>query len=154
MLQETIAKELKAAMIAKDELRLSVFRMLLATLQNRTIQERAKRGADAVLGDEDVVQAIRGELKKRNDAAEAFTSGGRAEAAARERDEAAILATLLPAELSDETLDALVREGIRELGIASESDFGKLMGWLKGRVKGQASGERVSAAARKGIANA
>lgn len=154
MLQETIANGLKAAMIAKDELRLSVFRMLSAALQNRTIQERTKRGSDAVLNDEDVVQVIRGELKKRNDAAEAFATGGRAEAAARERDEAAILTTFLPQELSDAELDDLVQEGIRELGIASESDFGKLMGWLKGRVKGRAGGERVSIAARKGLANA
>ncbi|OHA09575.1 MAG: hypothetical protein A3A44_03160 [Candidatus Sungbacteria bacterium RIFCSPLOWO2_01_FULL_60_25] len=152
MLKDVIAKELKNAMVARDELRLSAFRMLTAAIQNREIAERTKRGAGAALGDEDIVQVIRGEVKKRNDAVEAYTAGGRVEAARRERDEAAVLAPLLPPELSDEELAALAEEGVRTLGASSEAEFGKLMGWLKGRIRGRASGERIAAAAKERLA--
>ena len=154
MLKETIAKELRDAMVAKNELRLSVFRMLAAAIQNREISERTKRGSDAVLGEEDITEVIRGEMKKRHDAAAAYTAGGRALAASRERDEAVVLVALLPPELSDEELAALADEGARALGISSAAEFGKLMGWLKGRVRGQASGERVLTAAKKRLAGA
>lgn len=152
MLQETIARELKAAMVAQDELRRSVFRMLTAAIHNREISERTKRGPDAALAEEDVIQVIRAEVKKRNDAAEAYAAGGRAEAAGRERDEAAILAFLLPPELSDAELAALVEQGVAALGISSASGFGKLMHWLRGRIRGRASGERVAAAAKERLA--
>lgn len=139
-------------MVAQNELRRSVFRMLTAAIHNREISERATRGPGATLTEEDIVQVIRAEMKKRNDAVRAYAAGGRHEAAARERDEAAILASLLPPELSDGELAALVEEGVVALGISSDQEFGKLMGWLKGRIRGQASGERVVAAAKKRLA--
>ncbi|OHA08227.1 MAG: hypothetical protein A3B37_03270 [Candidatus Sungbacteria bacterium RIFCSPLOWO2_01_FULL_59_16] len=155
MLQDTIAKELHEAMAAKNELRLSVFRLLSAAIHNREISERTKRRAGVALSDEEILQVVRGEMKKRNDAVEAYAAGGRHEAAAREREEAAVLALLLPPELSDAELAVFVEEGMRALGASSEApSFGKLMGWLKGRVLGRASGERVLAAARKRLADA
>ncbi|RJQ35984.1 GatB/YqeY domain-containing protein [Candidatus Parcubacteria bacterium] len=148
MLADTVAAQLKEAMVARDELRVSTLRMLQAALQNREITERGK-GSASPLTDAQVTAVVRAELKKRRDAIEAYRAAGRVDAAAREEAEAGVLAVLLPPELSDAELDALVAEGVLATGAASERDFGKLMGWLRGRVDGKASGERVAAAAKR-----
>lgn len=150
MLQERIASELKSALRGRDELRLSVFRMLSSAIHNREIERRARSGGgETPLTEEEVMQVIRAESKKRGEAAQAYQRGERTEAAARERTEAVILDSLLPPELSDGELGRMVAEGKAALGAATEKDFGKLMGWVMARVEGQASGERVSAVVRR-----
>ena len=148
MLADSVAVQLKEAIVARDELRVSTLRMLQAALQNREITERGK-GNTGPLSDADVTAVVRAELKKRRDAIEAYRNAGRAEAALREEAEAGVLQVLLPPELSDAELDVLVAEGVAATGAASVRDFGKLMGWLRGRIDGKASGERVAAAAKR-----
>lgn len=147
MLKEKIESELRQALKAGDQLKLSVFRMLSAALHNKEIEKRTRLGEarEMELTEEETIQVIRSELKKRQDAAEAYERGGRSEAAGRERAEAEVLAAFLPPELSDAELEKIISEGQAALGIASEKEFGKLMGWVMGRIKGQASAERVSA---------
>lgn len=154
MLKEKIAEELKEALRTGAELRLSVFRMLSAAVHNREIEKRTRSGvaSDATLTEEEIVQVIRSEVKKRRDAIEAYTKGGRPAAAEREAEEAAILGTLLPQELSDEELTALVAEGIATLHPTSARDFGTVMGWVMGRAKGRASGNRVAALIKERLA--
>lgn len=150
MLREKIDASLRDAMKDQDELRRSVFRMLVAAIHNREIEKRAKNkgAAGEPLTDEEVIQVIRAETKKRRDAIDAFTQGGRAEAAERERVESEILAALLPPELSDEELAKLIEQAIAATGATSEKEFGKVMGWVVGRAQGQASGDRMAAAIR------
>lgn len=154
MLKAHIESALTQALKSGDELRLSVLRLLLAALHNREIERRTKsgEGRDIPLTEEEVLHVIRGEVKKRRDAIEAYERGGRVDAAARERQELAILSTFLPPELSDEELTKIVRDGQAATGAATEKDFGALMGWVMGQVKGRASGERVSAIVRKVLA--
>lgn len=151
MLQARIESAIVEALRAHDELRLSTLRLLAAAMHNREIEKRSRiaPGDEVILTDEEVQQAIRSEQKKRRDAAGAYAAGGRPEAAAREEAEAAVLAEFLPAELSDEEIDAMVGEGMSALGITETSGFGRLMGWVMGRASGRASGERVSASVRK-----
>ncbi len=131
-------------------MKLSVLRMLASAMHNKEIEKRPRSGQDAVeLDDEEVIVIIRSEMKKRKDAAGAYERGGRAEAAEKEKKEAEILSSFLPQELSSEELDRIAAEGAKILGASSEKDFGKLMAWAMKNVKGQASGERVSAAVRK-----
>ena len=153
MSKDVIEAELKAAMRGGDALRLSVFRMLSAALHNREIEKRTRSGEarDAPLTDEEVMQVVRAEVKKRRDAIEAYERGSRPEAAAKERAEADILSSLLPRELGDEELAAIAAEGKAALGAAAQ-DFGKLVGWVMQRVHGRASGERVSAIVRRTLA--
>lgn len=153
MSKDVIEAELKAAMRGGDALRLSVFRMLSAALHNREIEKRTRSGEarDAPLTDEEVMQVVRAEMKKRRDAIEAYERGSRPEAAAKERAEADILSSLLPRELGDEELAAIAAEGKAALGAAAQ-DFGKLVGWVMQRVHGRASGERVSAIVRRTLA--
>lgn len=148
-LHQTILADTKTAMKERNELTLSVLRMLASTIHNREIEKRAKGGPTSELGDEELVSAIRAELKKRTDAVAAYDSAGRTETAAKERAEAEILQHYLPAELSDTELEAILREGIQTLGVASEKDSGKLTGWVMQRVGGRASGDRVRAHASR-----
>lgn len=142
---------MKEALRAGEELRLSVLRMLSSAIHNKEIEKRARLGGGAVqeLSDDEVIQAIRSELKKRKDASQAYAKGGRAEAARKEKAEAEILSAFLPREISDEELDEIVSEAAAALGRVSEKEFGKFMAWVMGRVKGQASGDRVAAAVKK-----
>ena len=147
-IRERIEQDTKSSLRAGDARRLSVLRMLSSTIHNREIEKRAK-GIGGELTDEEVLQAIRSELKKRTDAIDAYDKGHRPEAAERERSEAEILKAFLPPELSDEELLKVVREGIAKLAVSSEKDSGKLMGWVMQRVKGQASGDRVVAVVKQ-----
>lgn len=151
MLKKQIEAELQQAMRSGEALRLSVFRMVSAALHNREIEKRTQSGEakDAVLTDEEVIQALRSEWKKRKDAAEAYASAGRSEAAAQERREADMIAALLPQQLSDDAVGLLVREGMQTLGITSPKEFGQLMGWVMSKIAGRASGERVSACIKR-----
>lgn len=147
MRKDEIGLHITQAMKSGDALRLSVFRMLSAALHNREIENRTKAGktTDTPLTEEEVMQVVRTELKKRKDASEAYEKGDRAEAAAKERAEANILAGLLPQELSDEEIGAIVAESKASLGASTPQGFGALMGLVMKRIGGRASGDRVSA---------
>lgn len=156
MLQERVAAELKQALQERDALRVSTLRLLAAAIHNREIEKRPRSGAphSATLSDEEVVGVIRSELAKRREASQAYDRAGRPEAAARERAEAALLSAFLPPELSDGELERLVAEGAAAVGATSANDFGKLMGWVMGRARGRAAGERVAGAVRKRLSAA
>ncbi len=168
MLKETIESELKQALKAGEQLKLSVLRMLSAAIHNREIDKRSKiPRPPAVAGipaeglgtgtseltDAEVVAVIRQEAKKRRDAIAEFGRGGRNDLVAQESAEFEILESYLPPELSDAELSLLIAEGMQTIGVSSEKEFGKLMGWVMGRVEGRASGERVAALIRRTIAS-
>ncbi len=145
MLKERIESELKQAMKRGDALKLSVLRMLSSAVHNREIEKRTRSGsgAPAELAEDEIIQVIRSELKKRGDAQAAYAAAGRPERAEREGAEAKLLEPFLPPERSDAELAEVIGEGFQTLGVTSAKDFGTLMGWVMARVKGQASGERV-----------
>lgn len=154
MFSEAITAELKRALKEQDALRLSVFRMLSAAIHVKEIEKRTRQGQakPAALSEEEIMQVIRSELKKRKDAAEAYRRGGRFESADQEQAEADVLATLLPQEIGATELESVVDEGIASLGVNSEKEFGKLMGWVMQRLGGRVSGERVAESIRKKLA--
>lgn len=155
MLKDKIESEIKEALRAREELRLSVLRMLSSAIHNQEIEKRARSGGAAPeLSDEEIIRAIRSELKKRKDASQAYTKGGRAEAAKKEKAEAEILSAFLPREISDEELDEIISQAASALGKVSEKEFGKFMAWVMGRVKGRASGDRVADAVKKKLGRA
>ncbi len=139
---------MKDAMRAKNELRLSVLRMLLSTIHNREIEKRAK-GGEEKLTDEEVVAAIRSEAKKRKDAIAEFEKGGRHDLVDKEASELKILEGYLPQELSDEEIEKIVKEVMAGFGEITQKDFGRIMGEAMKRVRGRADGDRVSAAVRR-----
>ena len=155
MLKKIIEDEIKQAMKKKEEVRLGTLRMLLSLIRNREIEKRArlvKSGAegdiDALgqLTDEEALDAVRSEVKKRRDAIVEYEKANRSELAQKESEELAILAAYLPAELTDEEIEKLLQPLVAG---ASEKDFGRVMGAAMKAVSGRASGERVGVILKK-----
>jgi uncharacterized protein len=140
-LQERVDSDLKDAMRAKNATRLGVLRMLKSALKYSAIE---KSGAEAQLDDAEAVQVIRKQVKQRQDSIESFEKGGRAELAAKEKDELAILQAYLPQGLQADELAKLVRETIGELGATSRAQMGAVMKALQTKVAGRADGKTLS----------
>jgi len=138
-LQERVSQEIKAAMLAKDADRLSVLRMLKSTLGYVQIERKTE-----TLSDADVVAIVQKEVKKRQDSAEQFEKGGRAELAAREKQEIKVLESFLPRAMSPEELEALVRAAIQELGATTKKDMGPVIKAVQAKAAGRADGKTIS----------
>lgn len=151
-LADTIMRDMREAMRSGDERRLSVLRMMRAAIHNREIEKRASSGFDA-LSDEEVLAVLRSEAKKRRDSVAQFEAGGRPDLAKKEFEEIAIVETYLPRDLSDGQISDIVGEVIGGMPGVAEKDFGRVMGAVMARVKGQASGDRVGASVRKRLAH-
>jgi uncharacterized protein len=140
-LKQKISEDQKGAMKAGDATRLSTLRLLGAAISNKEIELRKK---DIGLSDEEILDVIGSEAKKRKDAILEYTNANRIETADKESAELAILQSYLPPEMSDEDLRRIIQGGIRETGATSEKEFGKVMKSIMPLLKGKASGDRIS----------
>src|SRR5436189_199309 len=131
-LKQKIDGDLKDAMRNKEELRLSTLRMLSASIKNREIEKRAKLSKnpdtkdlekESMLTDDEVVEAVRSEAKKRRDAIEGFEKGGRIDLAGKEKKEQEILQHYLPQELSEDDLGKIVDDVVIEFGVGGMKDY-------------------------------
>ena len=145
-LSEGVDSELKTAMREKNAIKLGVLRMLKAALTNATIE---KGGADSKLTDAEAAQVIRKQVKQRQDSIESFEKGGRAELAAREKEELSILQSYLPQGMSADEISKVVRETIAEVGASSKAQMGAVMKALQAKVAGRADGKTLSAEVQK-----
>ena len=139
-LTEQLQQEIKAAMLAKDAPRLQALRMLKSALGYVQIEKKV----DA-LSDADVLAVVQREVKKRRDSAEQFTNAGRAELAATETAEIAVLEIFLPKQMSAEELEALVRATLQELGATDKKQMGAVMKAVQAKAAGRADGKTISA---------
>ena len=146
-LKDRLRTDLTAAMKARDSLRASTLRMVLTSITNAEVAGKESKE----LSDDDVVGVLSTEAKKRQEAADAFDEAGRAESAAQERAEAAVIADYLPAQLSDDEIRDLVAGVIAAQGVAGEGmkAMGRVMGALQPQVKGRADGGAVAAEVRR-----
>ena len=144
-LVENITNDMKQAMKARDELQLSVLRMLLAALKNKKIELKS---ADE-LTDEQAVQVVKSEIKKRRDAITSYTAGKRDDLANKEKSELSVLEQYMPAQMSKVEIESVVKEIVSQMEDVKPSDFGRVMGQVMGRTKGQADGTVVSEAVKK-----
>jgi uncharacterized protein YqeY len=145
-LSERVDSELKTAMREKNATKLGVLRMLKAALMNATIE---KSGVDSKLTDAEATQVIRKQVKQRQDSIESFEKGGRAELAAKEKAELAILQSYLPQEMSADEISKIVREAIAEVGASSKAQMGAVMKALQAKIAGRADGKTLSAEVQK-----
>ena len=136
-----IDADLKAAMIAKDAEKLSVLRMLKSAVKYAAIE---KGGADSVPTDLEVLSVVRKEVKKREDSIASFTQAGRNDMADKEKKEMEFLKTMLPAQLTPEKLEQLVKEAIAEVGATSKAQMGSVMKAAQSKAAGQADGKTLS----------
>ena len=142
-LKVRLSRELREAMKAREALRVSVLRLLTASVKNREIE------LGHPLTDEEFQEVARREVKRRREAIEAYEAAGREDRAAQEREEQAVLETYLPAGLSDAEVDVLIEQAIAETGASAPSDLGKVMGLVMGRAKGRTDGRAVQERVRR-----
>lgn len=144
--QEKINSELKEAMKAGDEIRLSLLRGLIAAIHNQEIQKRtsglpAQAGKTDSLTEEEVIQVLQKEAKKRKEAAELFRIGKREDLAAKEEKEFQMIQVYLPAQMTKEEIKIIV-ERLYEAG---NKEFNTLIKAAMAELKGKAGGDMVSA---------
>lgn len=147
-LQSKISEDVKNALRNQEKLKLSVLRMLLASIKNRIIELKNKE-----LPDEQIVAVIGSEIKKRRDAVYEFEKVGRQDAADAEKDEISILMDYMPAQLTEDQIISLIDNTINELNIESIKDLGKLMKSLMPKTRGKADGALVSKLVREKLDN-
>ena len=141
MTKQQIQDDLKQAMLAKDELRTSVLRMLKSAIAYYEIN---KGGAGYEASEDDVMTVLNQQVKQRRDSIDQFTAAGRNELAEKEQRELEILKKYLPEQLSEDEVRTLVEEAIKQTGATSPQEMGKVMGALMPKVKGKADGTLVS----------
>jgi uncharacterized protein len=134
---DRVQADARAAIKAGERERASALRLVVDALQQ-----------DAKLGKGDELAVLRRERKKRLEAAEAFSQGGREEQARAEVTEAELIEAYLPEELSDRELAELVDAAINESGASEPRQMGEVMSLLMPKVAGRADGKRVSEAVR------
>lgn len=142
-LSDKINKDMIAAQKSGDKVRLSVLRMLRASLKNREIEKRTLPN-QPLLTEEDVLKVISQLVKQRRESVEMFEKGGRLELASNERAEAGILEEYLPKQLNEEALNKIIDETLREVSSSGSVDIGRVMKVLMPRVAGRADGKVVN----------
>jgi len=154
LLREKIQTQAKEALKSKEQLKLSVLRMLLAAIFNKEKEKRAKLSKTekdetklvklSELDDQEALETISSEVKKRRDSIEQFEKGDRQELAEQEKKEMEILTAYLPEQLSEEEIRKLVKETISQTGASGPRETGKVMAALMPQVRGKADGTIVS----------
>jgi uncharacterized protein YqeY len=141
-----IEDELKQAMQARDTARRDALRLILSAL--RSAEKELRRP----LRDDEELQVLQRERKRRLEAAEAFRVGGREEQAGAEEAELAVLETFMPEPLSEDDLEEIVDDAIAEVGATSMRDFGRVMADVMPQVAGRVDGSAVSQLVREKLA--
>lgn len=136
-----LQQELKQSMLARNELKTSVLRMLLSAINYFEIQ---KGGAGYSATEEDVLSVIQNQAKQRRDSISEYEKANRPELASKEKEELEILQTYLPEQMSEEEVKKIVEATITEIGATTMAEMGKLMGALNGKLKGKADMGLVS----------
>lgn len=142
---ERIDHDLVDARKARDETRLST----LGLLKSEVVKAGKEPGVGGSTDDELVIRVLRKEVKRRDEAAQAYAGAGREEAARRERAEAEVLLSYLPPPMTDEELEREVRAVIEEVRPQGPRDFGAVMKAASARLAGRAEGGRIAAVARR-----
>jgi hypothetical protein len=141
-----IEDELKQATLARDAERRDTLRLILSALRG------AEKELQRPLKDDEELQVLQRERKRRNEAAEAFRAGDREEQAQAEERELAVLEEFMPEPLSEEDLEEIIDDVIAEVGATSMRDLGRVMADVMPQVAGRADGSTVSQVVREKLA--
>ncbi|HLM36570.1 MAG TPA: GatB/YqeY domain-containing protein [Gaiellaceae bacterium] len=141
-----LEEELKQAMVARDGERRDTLRLILTSLRS------AEKELQRPLHDDEELQVLQRERKRRTEASEAFRAGGREEQADAEERELAVLEEFMPEPLSEEELEEIVDDAIAEVGATSMRDIGRVMADVMPQVAGRADGSSVSQLVREKLA--
>ena len=141
-----IEENLQSAMRSRDQLRTGTLRLTLAALRS------AEKELGRPLKEDEELQVLQRERKRRGEAAEAFRAGGREEQAAQEERELDVIEEFMPEPLGEEELERIVDDAIAETGATSLRDLGRVMADVMPQVSGRADGGAVSQLVREKLA--
>jgi uncharacterized protein len=146
-LKDRLRSDLTTSMKARDDVRSSTLRMVLAAITNAEVAGKVARE----LSDDDIVGVLSTEAKKRREAATAFSDAGRTELADKETAEAAVIADYLPEQLDADAIAGIVSAAIAQTGAGAEGmrAMGKVMGAVQPQVRGRADGAAVAAEVKR-----
>ncbi len=155
LLKEQLKEDMKNALKSGDSSKRTLLGMVMSSIKNKELEKRGKLlktvsdpvqlDAESQLTEQETMDVLASEVKRRRDSVVEFEKGGRPELAEAERAEAEALMAYLPEQLSDDALRSLVQKAISSTGATTVKDMGKVMGALKSELKGNADGQRVSA---------
>ena len=159
MLKQQLQKDLNDSLKAGDQIKRLVLGMLMTSVKNRelnkrqqlskTINETAELEKQSQLTDEEVVETVASEVKKRREAIEQFKAGGREKLAQKEKSEMDILLAYLPEQLGENEIRAEIQKAVSELNASSAKDMGRVLGAVMAKLKGRADGGMVSKIAKE-----
>ena len=140
MLLESIKKDLKIAMKAKDTLKISTLRMITSSIKNIEISNRGSSNEDSLedsLSDSEIIQLLSKMIKQRKESAEIYSTSNRNDLEKKENDEIEIIEQYMPSQIDDQEVNKLIDQVINETNASSIKDMGKVMSVLKEKYSGQ-----------------
>ena len=143
MTQAELKEAIKTAMKARETVKLNVLRGIFAMVTNDLVAKG--RGPEGTLTEDEMLTLITRASKQRKDSIQQFEAGGRPELAVAEKEELAIIETLLPAQMSQDEIVAAAKAKAAEMGVVDKTGANKLMGMLMKDLKGKADGTAVKA---------
>ncbi len=145
---EQVSGDIKAAMLAKDKIRLQALR----GIKKEFIEAKTSKGGDGDLSDEAAVKILQKMVKQRKESAAIYTTQGRPELAEAELEEAACIEVYLPKQMSQEELDEALKAVIAQVGAQGPQDMGKVMGVATKALAGKAEGRMISETVKRLLA--
>lgn len=142
-LKEKLMEDMKSSMKNKDTLRKNTITMVRASIKQREVDERVE------LTDEDIIDIIAKQVKEKRDVIQDFEKGGREDLVEQTKKEIEILLEYLPKQLTEEEVEEIVKDTIKEVGAKSIKDIGLIMKSVMPKIKGRADGSMVNSIARK-----
>lgn len=144
--KQQIADDFKQALKAKNRNAVDALRGL-----NAAITTQEKQGREHKLSDEEIIEIVQKEVKKRQEAISAYQKGGREDLVQKEQEELAVLQKYLPEQMPENELKDIIRQAIEQTGAESLREMGKVMGQVMPQVKGRAEGARVSSLVKEAL---
>ena len=144
MLKQRINDDIKIALKTGDATKRLVLGLLQSAIKNKELQKRAKSGKAEELNDDEIMDVLASEVKKRKESIEIYEKAGRDELAQKERDELNILMTYMPEQMSEDEIRSEAKKTVKETGAKDIKEMGKVLGSLMSKLKGRADGQTVS----------
>ena len=154
MLKEKLQQDVKEALKSGNADKRMVLSLVLSAVKSRELDKRGKLSKtiseaielekQSLLNDEEIIEVLSSEMKKRRDSIEQYQKGGRPELADKEQKEIDILMTYMPEQMSEEAVRDEVKKAIATTGATGSKDMGKVIGAVMAKVKGKADGQMVS----------
>lgn len=147
-IQEKINEDFKNAMKAGDAVKVDTLRMVFAAFKNKEIEKKGK-GQEGILSDEEAIEVLAKEAKKRKESMDIYAQNNRAELAEKEKKELEVINQYLPEQFSEEEIEKIVVAAISKTGATTIKDMGKVMGEVAKETKGRADSKLISEIIKK-----